>query len=333
MDLTLATETWRQALSEAFTNIDDLCQYLQIQPEQILVSKAAADKFTLRVPRAYAARIKKNAPDDPLLKQILPNQHETELLPGYSDNPVGDLEAIAAPGIIHKYQGRVLLIITGHCAINCRYCFRKAFPYNDQQLGRQKLQAALNYIESDPSITEVILSGGDPLTLSDFRLGEILSGLNQIKHLRRIRIHTRIPIVLPERITENLLTAFKQSYKSLIIVVHCNHSNEIDQSVIDACKTITKHNITLLNQAVLLKGVNDSVDQLCQLSETLIVAGIIPYYLHLLDKVSGTHHFDVNRTTAIALIEAVKLRLPGYLVPKLVNEVAGTPSKTAVTAN
>ncbi len=333
MDLPLPTKNWRQALSEAFTNIDDLCRYLQLQPEQLPISKTASENFAVRVPKSYAARIKKHDPNDPLLKQVLPTLDETKFFPDFNDNPVGDLEAIAVPGLIHKYHGRVLLIVTGHCAINCRYCFRKAFPYNDQHLGRQKLQAALVYIASNSSITEVILSGGDPLALSDLRLSEILSELDNIKHLRRIRIHTRIPIVLPERINQDLLDVFLAIDKSLVVVVHCNHSNEIDQSVINSCKTLAAQNITLLNQSVLLKGINDSVDQLCQLSETLFVAGILPYYLHLLDKVSGTQHFDVDSATAIKLIEEVKIRLPGYLVPKLVTEQAGEPAKISVMSN
>lgn len=332
MNLTRPKKNWQQALAEVFTNIDNLCDFLQIRPDQISASAAASKNFTLRVPRAYAERIKKGNPNDPLLKQILPSLDEMLVTPGFNDDPVGDHQAIATPGVIHKYLGRVLLIVTGHCAINCRYCFRKAFPYNEQHLGRQKLQVALDYIDSDPSISEVILSGGDPLTLSDTRLGEIFSGLNQIKHIRRIRIHTRIPIVLPERITANLLKVFAQTDKSLVIVVHCNHSNEIDQNVKEACNTLSKLNITLLNQSVLLKDINDSVDQLCQLSETLFATGILPYYLHLLDKVTGTQHFDVTRARAITLIEAVKIRLPGYLVPKLVEEKAGAPAKIAVTS-
>lgn len=269
MDSTLATINWRQALSEAFTNINDLCQYLHIDPDQIPISEIASANFTLRVPKGYAARIKKNDPNDPLLKQVLPTQHENEFFPGYNNDPVGDLDAITTPGVIHKYQGRVLLIVTGHCAINCRYCFRKAFPYTDQHLGRQKLQTALAYIKADASITEVILSGGDPLSLSDARLGEIFDQLNRIKHVQRIRIHTRIPIVIPERITPDLLAIFQKSEKSVVFVVHCNHSNEVDQSVKQACKLLTDHNIILLNQTVLLQGINDSVDQICQLSETL----------------------------------------------------------------
>lgn len=318
-------------IPETFTNINDLCRFLQIQPEQIFASEIASQNFALRVPKSYATRIKKNDPSDPLLQQVLPTLNETKTFSGYNDNPVGDIEAIATPGVIHKYHGRVLLIATGYCAINCRYCFRKAFPYNEQYLGRKKLASALKYIASKPEISEVILSGGDPLGLSDLRLSEIFSGLNQIKQVRRIRIHTRLPIVVPVRITDRLLNIFAATDKAVIIIVHCNHSNEIDQSVIDTCHRLAQQNITLLNQSVLLKDINDSVDQLCQLSETLFSAGILPYYLHLLDKVSGTQHFDVDSHTAINLIAGVKERLPGYLVPKLVREEAGALAKITIS--
>lgn len=329
--IAFAKKTWRQELSEAFTDLGELCRFLEIRPEQLNLSDAASQAFAFRVPRSFAARIKKNSPNDPLLKQVLPTLSETDYFPDYSDNPVGDLEAIATPGVIHKYHGRVLLIATGHCAINCRYCFRKTFPYDEQYLGRQKLQTAIAYIASDSSISEVILSGGDPLTLSDARLNEIFYQLGKIDHVKRIRLHSRIPVVLPTRFTDVLIDVLTQTDKDLIVVLHSNHSQEIDDQVAGACNLLNKSGITLLNQAVLLQGINDSVTELCRLSETLFSAGVLPYYLHLLDKVTGTRHFAVDQDSAIELIDMVKQRLPGYLVPKLVVEHAGAPAKVAVT--
>jgi EF-P beta-lysylation protein EpmB len=323
-------KNWQQQLAEAFTDIKELCAYLNLSIDQLPVSKDAADLFALKVPRSFAEAIEKGNPDDPLLRQVLPVRDEMRFFPGYSDNPVGDLEAAKAVGILHKYHGRVLLINTGSCAINCRYCFRRSFPYADLQLGKEKEIAALRYIRENPDITEVILSGGDPLLLSDDRLQRLFRQIAGIGHVKRIRIHSRLPIVLPARITPGLLDVLSQSAKPVVLVVHCNHPHELTERVSDACRLLKQKGIVLLNQSVLLCGVNDKPADLIALSERLFENGVMPYYLHLLDKVSGAGHFEVGADEALELIRQMQAALPGYLVPKLVKEIAGADSKRYV---
>jgi EF-P beta-lysylation protein EpmB len=323
-------KNWQRQLAEAFTDIDELCAYLNLSVEQLPVSKAAAKSFALKVPRSFAEAIEKGNPYDPLLRQVLPIQDETLLFPGYSDNPVGDLEAANAAGVLHKYRGRVLLINTGSCAINCRYCFRRSFPYADLQLGKEKEIAALRYIRENPDITEVILSGGDPLLLSDERLQRLFRQIAGIAHVKRIRIHSRLPIVLPARITLGLLDILSQSAKPVVLVVHCNHPNELTERVAGACGLLKQKGIFLLNQSVLLRGVNDKTAELAALSERLFDCGIMPYYLHLLDKVSGAGHFEVGEAEALELVRRMSAELPGYLVPKLVKEITGADSKQRI---
>jgi len=323
-------KNWQQQLSEAFNSIEDLCHYLHLPIDALPVSNVAATNFPIRVPLSFAACMEKGNPDDPLLKQVLPTQEELIAYPGFNNDPVGDLKATAQTGVIHKYHGRVLLINTGSCAINCRYCFRRNFPYAELQLSKQSELAAINYIRQDRSLSEVILSGGDPLLLNDARLAKLLEQLDDIEHIKRIRIHSRLPIVLPARITDEFIKTLQKSSKQIVIVVHCNHANEINNRVISAFNTLKAHGITLFNQSVLLKGVNDQVDTLCALSEKLFHHGVIPYYLHLLDKAAGTGHFEISETQAVELIKEVQATLPGYLVPKLVKEVAGQNSKQIV---
>ena len=324
------TKHWQQQLAEAFTKIQDLCHYLHLSLNDLPVSVAAAENFPLRVPLSFAASMQKGNPLDPLLRQVLPIKDELFAYPGFSNDPVGDIPSAAQTGVLHKYHGRVLFINTGSCAINCRYCFRRNFPYSDLQLGKQNESAGIQYIQENPDISEVILSGGDPLLLSDARLAKLFAQLSIIKHLKRIRIHTRLPIVLPARITDELISTLTQSAKQIVIVVHCNHANEISPRVIAAFKQLKNNGIPLFNQSVLLKGVNDNVTVLCELSEQLFSHGIIPYYLHLLDKATGTGHFEISETAAVALIKQVQATLPGYLVPKLVKEQAGALSKLSI---
>jgi EF-P beta-lysylation protein EpmB len=323
-------KNWQQQLAEAFNNIEDLCRYLNLSPNDLPISAAAAENFPLRVPLSFAACIEKGNAHDPLLRQVLPVSEELFAYPGYSNDPVGDLAAATQIGVLHKYHGRVLFIDTGSCAINCRYCFRRNFPYADLQLSKQQEDAAIKSIQNNTSISEVILSGGDPLLLSESRLARLIRQLDGIEHLKRIRIHSRLPIVLPARITEEFINTLTQSAKQIIIVVHCNHANEINDRVIAACNSLKNSGITLFNQSVLLKGVNDDAEVLCELSEQLFSHGIIPYYLHLLDKATGTGHFEVSETEALALMQQVQAALPGYLVPKLVKEQAGATSKQTV---
>ncbi|MDI1232198.1 MAG: EF-P beta-lysylation protein EpmB [Methylobacter sp.] len=324
------TKNWQQQLAEAFNNIEDLCRYLQLSPDDLPVSVAASETFALRVPLSFADSMEKGNPHDPLLRQVLPIKEELLAYPGFNHDPVGDLAAATQTGVLHKYHGRVLFINTGSCAINCRYCFRRNFPYADLQLSKQKEEAAVQYIQADDSISEVILSGGDPLLLSDARLSRLIQQLNAIKHLKRIRIHSRLPIVLPARITGELINTLTESPKQIVIVVHCNHANEISDRVIAACNLLKTSGITVFNQSVLLKGINDNAKVLCELSERLFSHGIIPYYLHLLDKATGTGHFEVSEQQALILIRQVQATLPGYLVPKLVKEQAGATSKLSI---
>lgn len=318
--------TWQQALAEAFTDLDSLCHYLQLD-QKTLDALEEYRQFPIKVPREFAESMAIGNPNDPLLRQVLPLSQELSEQPGFITDPVGDLKALATEGVIHKYQGRVLFISTGACAIHCRYCFRRNFPYGEQQLANSKIQQAIDYIQNQPEITEVILSGGDPLLLNDDKLADLFSALNKIPQLQRIRIHTRIPVVLPSRITHELLSVFSESRCSIIVVLHSNHPNELSKKVANACLKLKESRASLLNQSVLLKGINDDAETLHQLSERLFALGVMPYYLHQLDKAKGTAHFEVRDSEALELLESLKQTLPGYLVPKLVREQSGAPYK------
>ena len=318
---------WQTQLARAFTDIEALCEYLQLSANELNLSPDATKQFPLRVPLVFASRMEKGNPLDPLLLQVLPVGEELQFYPGFSDDPVGDLNAVKQIGLLHKYHGRVLLINTGACAIHCRYCFRRNFPYADLQLNKQQENDVIQTIQNDPSIQEVILSGGDPLVLNDARLARLFDALAEISTVKRIRIHTRLPIVLPARVTDELVALLKNSPKKVIVVVHCNHANEIDDDVAQAFQRLKSAGVTLLNQSVLLRGINDEAMALCDLSERLFEAGALPYYLHFLDKANGTGHFQVSEKEALALLTAVQNRLSGYLVPKLVTEQAGQLAK------
>ncbi|MCK9608566.1 MAG: EF-P beta-lysylation protein EpmB [Methylomonas sp.] len=317
---------WQRQLAEAFSSVEDLCRHLQLAPASLPLLPHCKE-FPLRVPRGFADCMIKGDPNDPLLRQVLPLQDELEHYPGYSLDPVGDLSAMAETGVIHKYQGRVLLICTGACAINCRYCFRRHFPYADQQLSRQKLQQALAYIAARPEIKEVILSGGDPLLLKDDKLATLLEAVADIPHIQRIRIHSRIPVVLPARVTLELLETLAKLRQQIVLVLHANHANELSAEVASACRNLKQHRVTLLNQSVLLKGINDDSLTLRQLNEKLFSLGVLPYYLHCLDRAKGVGHFEVPEQQALALMQSLQEQLPGYLVPRLVKEQAGAAHK------
>lgn len=303
---------------------------LDLDPALLPAARAAARAFSLRVPRGYVARMRRRDPADPLLRQVLPLATELSVVPGFDRDPVGDLAAMTVPGLLHKYRGRVLLTTTGACAIHCRYCFRRHFPYDDANPARDHWQRALAAIAGDESIAEVILSGGDPLTLADEKLADLCHRIATIPHVQRIRFHTRLPIVLPARITPTLLDAIRPARCASIVVVHANHANEIDAEVRAALAALRDAGHTLLNQSVLLRGVNDDTDALCTLSTRLFEAGVLPYYLHLLDRVQGAAAFEVDIDIALRLHAAMRARLPGYLVPRLVREEAGEPGKTLV---
>jgi EF-P beta-lysylation protein EpmB len=323
-------QIWQQELADGFSNIDEICKYLNI-PLADNKATLSAINFPFRVPREFVDRMEKGNLNDPLLKQILPTVDEHIATPDFTHDPVGDLQSMTETGVIHKYQGRVLLITTGSCAINCRYCFRRNFPYGDFQLSSSKYIKAINYIESHQDISEVILSGGDPLLLNDQKLIGLIQKIESIPHIKRIRIHSRIPIVLPSRITTELCEYLLAVKKDIILVVHANHANELNDKVKFACKQLKSANITLLNQAVLLKGINNTVERLSTLHEKLFTFNIMPYYLHLLDKAAGTVHFEVSEDEGILLMNQIKKILPGYLVPKLVKELTGATNKIIIT--
>ncbi len=321
---------WKAELAASFTRINDLLDYLGLPLEHQEMRGEAAGRFAFRVTAAFASRMKQGDPADPLLRQVLPLAEELRVWPGFLADPVGDLQAVAVPGLLHKYHGRALLIATGACAINCRYCFRREFPYADAQLGRSREAEALAHIAADASIAEVILSGGDPLVLDDGRLETLVDGIAAIPHVSRLRIHSRLPVVLPARITPRLVQILVGTRLKPVMVIHANHANEFDTEVGRSLDRLRGAGVVLLNQSVLLQGVNDTLEALAALSETLLDYGVTPYYLHLLDKARGTGHFDVPEEKVLALCEDLRRRLPGYLVPRLVREVAGEPYKTLV---
>ena len=319
---------WRKALSEAIRDPLALCKALDLPPEHLPLPAQTAGQFPLRVPQGFVHRMRRGDPDDPLLRQVLPVAQESVITPGFQTDPVGDHDAAVASGILKKYRGRALLMTSPACAVHCRYCFRRHFPYAEHSGIQRDWPNALGPIAADPSINEVILSGGDPLSLPDDQLNPLIDALEAIPHVQRLRIHSRYPIVIPERVDDELCTWLERTRLTVVMVIHGNHPNEIDRHVGTGLARLRRIKITLLNQAVLLKGVNDDADTLVRLSETLMENGVLPYYLHMLDRVQGAAHFEVDDARALALMEALRHRLPGYLVPRLVRETAGQPYKT-----
>jgi EF-P beta-lysylation protein EpmB len=330
--ITRTPPSWQQSLAESITSPARLLELLELPPSLLDAAQRAARLFPLRVPRGYALRMAKGDPDDPLLRQVLPIGAEERPQAGFVDDPVGDLEAMRIPGLVHKYHGRVLLTATGACAVHCRYCFRRHFPYGAANPARAQWREALNYIAADPTIVEVILSGGDPLTLADGRLTTLTEGLSRLPHVRRLRIHTRLPVVLPERVDAGLLEWLAGCRQTVVMVLHANHPNELDAEVAAALRRLSGIGVRLLNQAVLLRGVNDSVQALMELGECLFEQGVLPYYLHLLDRVRGAAHFEVPEQRALELYGDLSRHLAGYLVPRLVREIPGAPAKIGLPA-
>ncbi|MEM7584640.1 MAG: EF-P beta-lysylation protein EpmB [Acidobacteriota bacterium] len=320
---------WQRSLSQAVRTVSELTDLLGLGPE--VGTAAAGEDFPLRVPRGYVDRMRREDPHDPLLLQVLPTAAELRTTPGYSHDPLGERQAAAAPGVLHKYRGRALLLVTAACAVHCRYCFRRHFPYAEHRLSGEQLDRALRYLADQPSLSEIILSGGDPLSLSDDKLGRLAASLAEIPHLERLRIHTRLPIVLPERVDHNLLEWLTGNRLRPVVVLHANHPQEIDRAVHQAIARLKRADILVLNQTVLLAGVNDDAKVLGRLSEALFSAGVLPYYLHLMDRVEGAAHFEVDADSARRIVGQMMRELPGYLVPKLVQEVAGAPSKLPVS--
>ncbi|WP_313107804.1 EF-P beta-lysylation protein EpmB [Pseudescherichia vulneris] len=325
---TPSREDWLVQLADVITDPDELLRLLNIDAdENLLAGRAAKRLFALRVPRAFVARMERGNPNDPLLRQVLTSQDEFVTAPGFSTDPLDEQHSVV-PGLLHKYRNRALLLVKGGCAVNCRYCFRRHFPYADNQGNKRNWQAALDYISAHPELDEIIFSGGDPLMAKDHELDWLLTQLEAIPHVKRLRIHSRLPIVIPARITDALASRFARSSLQILLVNHINHAQEIDASFRQAMATLRTAGVTLLNQSVLLRGVNDSAQTLADLSNALFDAGVMPYYLHVLDKVQGAAHFMVTDDEARQIMRELLTLVSGYMVPRLAREIGGEPSKT-----
>lgn len=320
---TVPDDVWRRELADAIRDPAELCRVLGLAAGRA----AAATAFPLLVPRSFVARMRHGDPDDPLLRQVLPTAAEQAAVAGFTADPVAEVAAVTAPGLVQKYAGRALLLLTGGCAVHCRYCFRREFPYAAQGATVGRVEDALAAIAADATLTEVILSGGDPLLVGDDRLADVVERLGRIPHLRRLRIHTRLPIVLPSRVTDGLVGLLASSGLACVVVVHANHPAELDDDVAAAVRRLATTPAIVLNQAVLLAGVNDSAAVLRALSERLVEIGVVPYYLHLLDRVAGAAHFEVPESAALELMASLRTSLPGYAVPRLARELPGEPAK------
>ncbi|MFO1022128.1 MAG: EF-P beta-lysylation protein EpmB [Planctomycetales bacterium] len=319
---------WQRSLSDSIRDPETLLNLLQLPRDLLPAARRGGEQFPLFAPLSYCRRMTLGNPHDPLLRQVLPLHEETETHPDFTQDAVGDHASRIAPGLLHKYTGRALLIATGACAIHCRYCFRRHYPYQQEPHTLQAWQPAFDALAADPSLHEIILSGGDPLMLTDQRLSDMIARLETIPHLRRLRIHTRLPIVLPDRVTPRLVDLLRDSRLTPILVVHANHPQELQADCAEALRDLVRSGMTVLNQAVLLKGINDDLESLRDLSERLINLGVIPYYLHQLDRVAGTHHFEVDVESGRELVNQLRSLLPGYAVPQYVIERPGEPHKT-----
>ncbi len=337
MSSTLESETpltlarWQRELASAIRDPAELCRLLDLPADFCAEAAAAAGQFPLFVPRPFLARFRRGDPSDPLLRQVLPLAAETATAAGFTPDPVGDLGATAAPGLLHKYRGRALMVTTGACPVHCRYCFRRQYPYQTSPRAWADWQPAIEQIEADESISEIIISGGDPLTLPDRLLARLAERLASIPHLRRLRIHSRMPIMIPSRINDELLQWLTGTRLTPIMVIHANHPAEFDAAVESALARLLDAGVPILNQAVLLSGVNDDTETLVALSERLINLRVTPYYLHQLDKVAGAAHFEVAVDRGREIVAEMRKRLPGYAVPRYVREIAGEEHKIELT--
>ncbi len=323
-----AVPSWRGEIREAIRDMGELCRRLGLSAE--LGGRAAAGEFSVFVPPSYLARIQPGEAADPLLRQVLPVAEETVRVEGFVADPVGDGVAMLRPGVLQKYAGRALLITTGACAVHCRYCFRRHFPYDEAPHGVAEWERALASIAADDSIREVILSGGDPFMLSDDQLEKLVEKITAIPHIRRLRVHTRLPVMIPSRVTEQLLVWLTGSRLASVMVIHANHAQELDGHVAESLERLQQAGVMLLNQAVLLRGVNDTVDAQVALSERLIEVGVAPYYLHQLDRVAGAAHFEVPVAEGRRIVNEMRVRLPGYAVPRYVQEEPGELNKVVL---
>ncbi len=325
-----AQSAWQAEYKNSICNLETLCNELDLDMDDLPVDRSCHQTFPLRVPHSYVKRMQKHNPTDPLLLQVLPNQLEQQEIPGFIKDPVGDLKSVKTSGLLKKYHGRALLLTSSRCAIHCRYCFRRHFPYSEQNPRQDSWTQAINELGKDHSINEIILSGGDPLMLSDQQLEKLVKKLETIQHITTLRIHTRLPVVIPNRISSSLLSWMKNTRLKLVMVLHINHAQEINHELQNKLNLLVELDCMLLNQSVLLRSVNADTKSLENLSKKLFSANIMPYYLHLLDKVAGAAHFDVPENEARLLMREVAKKLPGYLVPKLVKEIAGESSKRII---
>lgn len=318
---------WQDELADGISNVTKLYELLNIQcPFDVYEPK----NFSLRVPKAFVNKMTKGDPKDPLLLQVLPDIKEMSATAGYTTDPLAENQHNPIKGLLHKYKNRVLITTTGACAVHCRYCFRQHFDYRANMPNTQEISQIANYIANCPEVDEVIFSGGDPLNMSHRRLTAWFDVINAVPNVKTIRIHTRLPVVLPNRVDDELLKLLNQSVKQVVMVLHINHANEIDGVLKQKCQALRKAGVILLNQTVLLKGVNDEVKSLIELSYALFDAGILPYYLHILDKVQGAAHFDLPVRRAVEIYWQLLENLSGYLVPKLVQELPNKPYKTPI---
>ncbi len=324
----MGISSWKTELQSSIHHYQDLAEVCNLKLKGLPASENKQSGFPVKVPRPFLSRIDINNPADPLLLQILPTIDENHVSPGFQSDAVGELNKHLTPGLIKKYHGRALLIATATCPIHCRYCFRRHYPYQENQASQDNWAEAISALRKDSSIFEIILSGGDPLSLSDAKLEKLIGLLENIQHLKYLRIHTRFPVVLPKRITNHLLDLLRQTRFRTTMVLHINHAQEIDDDVEHVLHKLHLSNLQLLNQSVLLKGVNDDAKILTKLSESLYLNHVLPYYLHLLDPVQGAAHFDVDEGVARNLMEQLRINLPGYLVPRLVKEIPDTLYKT-----
>ena len=318
-------KSWQRVLAESITSTSELLARVGLQSTQIDRLEDQPD-FPVKVPEPFIARMQHGVADDPLLRQVLALDYEHEVVPGFSQDPLDELRG-PIPGLLHKYESRILLIFRGGCAVNCRYCFRRHFPYQDNTLTARNLDLLTEYLNATPEVNEVILSGGDPLMADDKVINDLFIRLQSISTLRRIRIHTRLPVVIPDRVTEELCDAIQNTKLPVVMVLHVNHAREIDSSLHQAATRLRRVCRSVLNQSVVLKGVNDSVKALVELSEALFESGIDPYYLNVLDRVAGAQHFDVSDIEIARISQGLLNILPGYLVPKIVREVPGVGHK------
>ncbi len=318
---------WRRSLRQAVSSVDELLSLLELGRGRVPGADLLTSDFPLRVPRGFVRRMRKGDPADPLLLQVLPRAEERLEVEGFVDDPLDEDRAAVVPGLLHKYHGRVLVMASGACGVHCRYCFRRHFPYHEHQAWGHGWGRTVEYLKSQPSVEEVILSGGDPLAASDDRLSELVTEIAAIPHVHRLRIHSRMPIVLPERVDDDLLGWLGSTRLRTVVVVHANHGREIDGEVAAALRRLSACGATLLNQSVLLRGVNDRVDVLLDLSQKLFASGVMPYYLHLMDRVRGGAHFEVDEQTAEDLVWELMQQVSGYLVPRLIREVPGVGAK------